>query len=44
VGQLVRQGATAHGFAHERWTLKRMAAVMQVPLGVRDHPAHGWKL
>jgi transposase len=44
LGQLLLQGATAHGFANELWTLKRMAAVMQVQFGVRSHPAHVWKL
>jgi transposase len=35
LGPLLLQGATAHGFAHELWTLKRIAAVMQVHFGVR---------
>src|SRR5215813_10130894 len=38
------QGATAHGFANNLWTLKRIAAVIQVHFGVRYHPAHVWKL
>jgi DDE superfamily endonuclease/Winged helix-turn helix len=38
------QGATAHGFANDLWTLQRIAAVMQVHLGVRSHPAPVWKL
>jgi transposase len=42
--QLLLQGARAHGFANELWTLKRMAAVIQVHFGVRYHPAHVWKL
>src|SRR5262245_55871049 len=30
---LWRQGATAQGFPHELWTLRRIAAVMQVHVG-----------
>jgi transposase len=41
---LLLQGATAHGFANELWTLRRIAAVIQVHFGVRYHPAHVWKL
>lgn len=42
--QLLVQGARAHGFANELWTLKRIAAVIQVHFGVRYHPSHVWKL
>lgn len=42
--QLLLQGARAAGFPNELWTVKRMAAVMQVHFGVRDHPAHVWKI
>jgi transposase len=42
--ELLLQGARAHGFANELWTLRRIAAVMQVHFGVRYHPAHVWKL
>ena len=42
--QLLLQGASAHGFANELWTLKRIAAMIQVHFGVRYHPAHIWKL
>jgi transposase len=38
------QGARAHGFANELWTLRRIAAVIRVPVGVRYHPAHVWKV
>jgi transposase len=41
---LLIQGVRAHGFANELWTLKRMAAVIQVHFGVRYHPSHVWKL
>jgi transposase len=42
--QRLLQGATAQGFANHLWTLKRIAAVIQVHFGVHDHPAHVWKL
>jgi transposase len=42
--QLLRQGARANGFPNELWTLKRLAAVIQVHFGVRYHPAHVWKI
>jgi transposase len=38
------QGARAHGFPTELWTLKRIAAVIQVHFGVRYHPSHVWKV
>lgn len=41
---LLLQGARAHGFPNELWTLKRIAAVIQVHFGVRYHPAHVWKI
>jgi transposase len=41
---LVLQGARACGFANELWTLKRIAAVIQVHFGVRYHPSHVWKV
>jgi transposase len=42
--QLVRQGARAHGFPNELWTLRRIAAMLQVHCGVRYHPAQIWKI
>lgn len=42
--QLLRQGARAQGFPNELWTLRRIAAVIQVHFGVRYHPAHIWKI
>lgn len=44
LAQLLLQGARAHGFANELWTLRRIAAMIQVHFGVRYHPAHVWKL
>jgi transposase len=42
--QLLLQGAKAHGFPNELWTLKRSAAVIRVQFGVDDHPAQVWKI
>jgi transposase len=42
--QLLLQGARVQGFPNELWTLKRIAAVIQVQFGVRYHPAHVWKV
>jgi transposase len=42
--QRLLQGARANGFPNELWTLKRIAAVIQVQFGVQYHPAHVWKL
>jgi transposase len=42
--ELLLQGARANGFANELWTLKRVAAVLQVHFGVRYHPSHVWKI
>jgi transposase len=42
--QLLLQGARANGFSNELWTLKRIAAVIQVHFGVRYHPSHVWKI
>jgi transposase len=42
--QLLLQGARANGFPNELWTLKRIAAVIQVHFGVRYHPSHVWKI
>jgi putative transposase len=41
---LLLKGARAHGFPNELWTLKRIAAVIQVHFGVRYHPAHVCKI
>jgi transposase len=42
--QLLLQGPRAHGFSNALWTLKRIAAVLQVQCGRRYHPAHLWKV
>ena len=41
---LLLQGARAHGFPNALWTLKRIAAVIRVQVGVDYHPAHVWNL
>ena len=40
LGRLLDRGATAAGFATERWTLKRIAAVIEREFGVRYHPRY----
>lgn len=38
------QGAAAHGFGAELWTLPRVAAVIERVTGVKFHPGHVWKI
>ena len=40
----LRQGARAHGFSADLWTLPRVATVIERITGVRYHPGHVWKL
>jgi transposase len=42
--QRLRQGARAHGFDTDHWTLARVATVIQRLTGVGYHPGHVWKL
>jgi transposase len=44
VEQALLEGATAHGFAGELWTLDRIAIVIERLTGVQHHPAHVWAL
>jgi transposase len=44
VEQALLQGATAHGFGGQLWTLDRIAEVVWRLTGVRHHPAHVWAL
>jgi transposase len=44
IGQALRQGARAHGFATDHWTLDRVATVIQRLTGVAYHRGHTWKL
>jgi transposase len=38
------QGAGAHGFAGNLWTLERIAAVIWRLTGVRHHPVQVWRI
>ena len=40
LGRLLDRGAVAAGFATERWTLKRIAALIECEFGVRYHPRY----
>ena len=42
--RLLLQGATAHGFPNELWTLKRIASLIRTEFGVRYHPSHLWRV
>jgi len=42
--QALLQGAKAHGFDTDLWTLDRIATVIWRTTGVRHHPAHVWRL
>jgi transposase len=42
--QLLRQGASAHGFPHELWTANRVAPLIPARCGIRYHPEHVRKL
>jgi transposase len=44
VEQALLQGATAHGFQGQLWTLERVAEVIERLTGVHHHPAHVWAL
>jgi len=44
VDQALRQGARAHGFDTDHWTLDRVAIVIQRLTGVAYHRGHVWKL
>ena len=38
------QGAQAHGFLNDLWTLPRIAELIHRQSGVRLHPGHVWRL
>jgi transposase len=38
------QGAQAHGFLNDLWTLPRVAALIHCLCGVRLHPGHVWRV
>ncbi|HEX8858353.1 MAG TPA: winged helix-turn-helix domain-containing protein [Actinomycetes bacterium] len=44
VQQALLEGAKAHGFDTNLWTLGRIAEVIWRTTGVRHHPAHVWRL
>jgi transposase len=44
VEQALLEGAAAHGFVGELWTLDRIATVIQRLTGVQHHPAWVWAL
>jgi transposase len=44
IEQALLEGATAHGFTGELWTLNRVATVIERLTGVRHHPAWVWAL
>jgi transposase len=44
IDQALRQGARAHGFDTDHWTLARVATVIERLTGVAYHPGHTWKL
>jgi transposase len=44
VEQALLEGAKAHGFDTDPWTLERVAEVIWRTTGVRHHPAHVWRV
>ncbi len=44
IDQALRQGARAHGFDTDHWTLDRVATVIEQQTGVGYHRGHVWKL
>lgn len=44
LARVLKQGAQAHGFLTDLWTLPRIAAVLGREGGVRVHPGHLWLL
>jgi transposase len=44
IDQVLREGARAHGFDTDLWTLARVRTVIEQLTGVSYHPGHGWKL
>jgi transposase len=44
VDKALRQGAQAHGFETDLWTLSRVSAVIEQTTGVHYHSGHVWKI
>jgi transposase len=40
----LEQGAQAHGFLNDLWTLPRVATLIERQSGVQLHPGHVWRL
>jgi transposase len=44
VDQALREGARAHGFDNDHWTLERVTSVIERLTGVSHHPGQVWTL
>jgi transposase len=44
IDRALKQGARAHGFDTDHWTLERITTVIERLTGVAYHPGHTWKL
>ena len=44
IDQALREGARAHGFDTDHWTLARVTSLIEQLTGVGYHPGHVWKL
>jgi putative transposase len=44
IDQALREGAHAHGFDKDHWTLDRITTVIEQLTGVAYHRGHVWKL
>jgi transposase len=44
LAKLLLQGAQAHGYADQFWTLKRIARVIEEHFQITYHPSHVWKI
>jgi len=44
LGKVLLEGAEAHGFSTDLWTLPRIAELIERLFGVHYHPGHVWKV
>jgi transposase len=44
ISQALLQGARAHGFDTDLWTLARVATVVEEVTGIAHHPGHVWRV
>src|SRR4030042_2572423 len=44
IERALRQGAQAHGYGTDLWTLPRVAGVIERLTGIHYHPGHVWKI